>query len=143
MHGYHQNNQIVNPQSGTGLWKLRIELRKCNKHDCIPKLLLGITIFRIFLQRYKQNKHLQLSQVCHFITISDKLTNLVEVEDEIQLTILACSQHSTKHLNKMQIKLSYARKSTWSLEMVMGQSIRNYKDPSWSAQFGFKEGLKR
>jgi hypothetical protein len=43
----------------------------------------------------------------------------------------------------MQIKLSYARESTWSLEMVMGQSIRNYKDPSGSAQFGFKEGLKR
>jgi hypothetical protein len=79
----------------------------------------------------------------HFITISDKLTNLVEVEDEIQLTVLACSQHSTKHLNKMQIKLSYARKSTWSLEMVMGQSIRNYKDPSGSAQFGSKKGLKR
>jgi hypothetical protein len=80
----------------------------------------------------------------HFITISAKLTNLVEVEDEIQLTVLACSQHSTKHLNKMQIKLSYARKSTWSLEMVMGgQSIRNYKDPSGSTQFGFKEGLKR
>jgi hypothetical protein len=72
MHGYHQNKQIVNQQSGTGLWKLRIELPKCNKHDCIPKLLLGITILRIFLQRYKQNnawdKHLQLSQ---------------EVEDEI------------------------------------------------------------
>jgi hypothetical protein len=67
----------------------------------------------------------------------------VEVEDEIQLTVLACSQHSMKHLNKMQIKFSYARKSTWSLEMVMSQSIRNYKDPSWSAQFGFKEGLKR
>jgi hypothetical protein len=68
-------------------------------------------------------------KVCHFITISDKLTNLVEVEDEIQLTVLACSQHSTKHFNKMQIKLSYARESTWSLEIVIGQSIRNYKDP--------------
>jgi hypothetical protein len=64
-------------------------------------LLLGITILRIFLQKYKQNnawdKHLQLYA---------QVTNLVEVEDEIQLTVLACSQHSTKHLNKIQIKLS-------------------------------------
>jgi hypothetical protein len=56
------------------------------------------------------------------------VTNLVEVEDEIQITVLACSQHSTKHSNKMQFKLSnYARKALGGLEMVMGQFIRTYK----------------
>jgi hypothetical protein len=33
----------------------------------------------------------------HYGTISGKVTYLVEVEDEIQLTDLACSHHCAKH----------------------------------------------
>jgi hypothetical protein len=49
------------------------------KHDCSPKLLLSITILRMSL-RYKPNDS------WHYGTISGKVTYLVEVEDEIQLT---------------------------------------------------------
>jgi hypothetical protein len=63
---------------------------KCSKHDCSPKLLLAITILRMY-HRYKPNSS------WYYGTISGKVTYLNEVEDEIQLTDLACSHHSAKH----------------------------------------------